>query len=398
MKKESNKLPHWLNTFIKFCLVGIGTILCLLLGLWTYLCTGYEGLPFFYSVVGFFLMLAFPIVLGVSKVWKKGFKAWFVVFLIYIIPYMFIYGKRKYNEYITVQLTPSVEVEEYVPFEDSSKLATLDCEAQLQLTGTLPIVDGEAAAFPLYAAFVHATYPDSVSLNGDDGTFRYRDIAISKGMLLADKDIDILFGGYPSTRDRKYAKEQGTSFIYTPIAQDAVVFVVHKDNPVESLTTEQIQGIYAGEITNWNEVGGKNEKIFAFQSQTSENGGCQRSLEQFLDGRTIMVPPKEKSYNFFTGSVGEGVAEYKNIRGAIGFSLGYWIEEMDNPDIKVLRVDGIEPTVDNIKNGTYPITTYIYAITYSGNRNRNTRRFIDWILSDEGQNIVEQTGYVGIGE
>ena len=85
MKKESNKLPHWLNTFIKFCLVGIGTILCLLLGLWTYLCTGYEGLPFFYSVVGFFLMLAFPIVLGVSKVWKKGFKAWFVVFLIYII-------------------------------------------------------------------------------------------------------------------------------------------------------------------------------------------------------------------------------------------------------------------------------------------------------------------------
>ena len=67
-------------------------------------------------------------------------------------------------------------------------------------------------------------------------------------------------------------------------------------------------------------------------------------------------------------------------------------------DIKVLRVDGVEPTVDNIRNGTYPITTYIYAITYSGNGNRNIRRFIDWILSDEGQSFVEQTGYVGIGE
>ena len=62
----------------------------------------------------------------------------------------------------------------------------------------------------------------------------------------------------------------------------------------------------------------------------------------------------------------------------------------------MISIDGIEPTVENIKNGIYPITTNLYAVTYENNPNENVNKLIDWILSDEGQSIIEQTGYVGI--
>ena len=66
-----------------------------------------------------------------------------------------------------------------------------------------------------------------------------------------------------------------------------------------------------------------------------------------------------------------------------------------NPDIKMIAVDGVAPTVENIKSGAYPIIAPVYAVTYEGNDNPNVQRLLDWILSDEGQYIIEKTGYVG---
>jgi len=72
-------------------------------------------------------------------------------------------------------------------------------------------------------------------------------------------------GARPSKEQVEYAEECGTTFKYTQIGTEAFVFFVHKDNPIDSLTVEQIKGIYSGEITNWSEVGGDDEKIVAFQ-------------------------------------------------------------------------------------------------------------------------------------
>ena len=69
---------------------------------------------------------------------------------------------------------------------------------------------------------------------------------------------------------------------------------------------------------------------------------------------------------------------------------------IQNPDIKLLSIDGIAPTVENIKSGSYPITTPLYAVTYAGNDNENVDLFLDWILSEEGQEIIERTGYAGV--
>ena len=62
----------------------------------------------------------------------------------------------------------------------------------------------------------------------------------------------------------------------------------------------------------------------------------------------------------------------------------------------MVSIDGVAPTVENIKNGKYPITTYLYAVTYKDNPNENVDKLIDWVLSSEGQEIIEKTGYVGL--
>ena len=70
---------------------------------------------------------------------------------------------------------------------------------------------------------------------------------------------------------------------------------------------------------------------------------------------------------------------------------------IQNPDIKVIAIDGIAPTVENIQSGSYPIIAPVYAVTYEGNDNPHVQELINWMLSEEGQYIIEQTGYVGMG-
>ena len=115
----------------------------------------------------------------------------------------------------------------------------------------------------MYSAFVNAVYPDSTKLDNQYGAFRYNNTVYGY-KLLAERQTDIFFGGYPSEEQIEKATQEGTEFEYTEIGKEAFVFFVHKDNPITNLTTEQIKGIYSGEITNWKEVGGSDEKIVAF--------------------------------------------------------------------------------------------------------------------------------------
>ena len=97
------------------------------------------------------------------------------------------------------------------------------------------------------------------------------------------------------------------------------------------------------------------------------------------------------------GGIIERVADYRNKSGSIGFSFRYYVEGIiKNPDIKLIAIDGVAPTVENIRSGLYPIVTPVYAVTYEGNPNPNVDRLVDWVLSEEGQAIIEETGYVGV--
>ena len=333
--------------------------------------------------------LLLPLIYVKNK--KKVFKIWCIFVLALAICLGINIGIVKYDESITINTNPNINTSEYLPFTNNSKIVKLDHEASLKLKDNLPIVDGAAAVFPVYSAFVNAVYPNTTTLN--DGVFEYNN-TVRGYRLLGEKRIDIFFGAYPSETQIEDAKENNTEFEYTKIGTEAFVFFVHKDNPITSLTADQIRRIYAGEITNWKEVGGKNEEIVAFQR--NEGSGSQSMLIRFMDGKKIMKAPTEQVNDMMSGII-ERVSNYKNKTNSIGFSFRYYLEGIiKNPDVKMVSIDGISPTVENIKNGSYPITTSLYAVTYKDNPNENVDKLIKWVLSKEGQEIIEKTGYVGI--
>ena len=331
----------------------------------------------------------------IPAIWIKRRKPYLIVYTCLLLLTAAIVGVQwgidEYRDSITIDVTPNIDVYEYLPFEEDSKIVKIDSKT-LKFTeeDELPRIDGASAAFPVYSAFVNAVYPNTVELY--DGVFEYNTTDYGY-RLLAQRETDIFIGAGPSKEQKAYAEEQGTEFVYTQIGWEAFVFFVHKDNPINSLSAEQIKKIYSGEITNWKEVGGSDEEIIAFQRD--EGSGSQSMMIRFMGDTPLMEAETETISGM--GAVIEEVVDYQSRAGSIGYSFRYYIEGIvQNPEVKMIAVDGVAPTADNVRNNTYPIITPVYAVTYKSNPNPNVARLVEWILSDEGQYIIEQTGYVGM--
>lgn len=280
----------------------------------------------------------------------------------------------------------SVELAEYLPFDEDSKVVDLD--ASLKLTEDLPVIDGAAGLFPVMSGFVNAVYPaDSVTFDGEnftpDSALQYSN---TRGAYRAivDGTVDIALCVAPSEEQLAYAAEQGVELVFTPIGRDAFVFLVNGNNPVDGLTTEQVRGIYAGTYTNWSQVGGDHSPIAALQR--NEGSGSQSALLNFMGD----TPVKNDRFTFLGRS--------------IGFSFRFYVEDMMDMDpsdggggVKLLALDGVYPDTESIRSGAYPIVNDFYAVTRRGEENPNVQAFVDWMLSPEGQAIVDGSGYVGIG-
>ena len=349
-----------------------------------------SGINHIITYIGLIVVPSLLLPLLWLKKRKKFLIIWCICAAVYGTALGTNFGIIKYNKSITVNTSPNIDIQAYLPFDEDSKIVKTDSKT-LKLTENLPRIDGAAALFPVYSAFVNAVYPNTTKLH--DGIFEYNNTPDGY-RLLAEKETDIFIGVYPSDEQRAYAEENQTTFEYTPIGTEAFVFFVHKDNPITNLTTEQIKDIYSGKITNWKDVGGKNEKIAAFQR--NEGSGSQSMLKRFMGDTPITDAPTEMVNDLMAGII-EQVADYKSKTNSIGFSFRYYVEGIiKNPDIKMISIDGAAPTSENIRNGSYPVLTPIYAVTYKENQNGNVDKLLEWILSDEGQCIINETGYVGI--
>lgn len=349
-----------------------------------------SGINHIIAYIGLIVVPSLLLPLIWLKKRKKFLIIWCICAAVYGAALGTNFGIIKYNKSITVNTSPNIDIQAYLPFEENSKIVKTYSKT-LKLTENLPKIDGAAALFPVYSAFVNAVYPNTTKLH--DGIFEYNNTPDGY-RLLAEKETDIFIGVYPSDEQKAYAEENQTTFEYTPIGTEAFVFFVHKDNPITNLTTEQIKDIYSGKITNWKDVGGKNEKIAAFQR--NEGSGSQSMLKRFMGDTPIADAPTEMVNDLMAGII-EQVADYKSKTNSIGFSFRYYVEGIiKNPDIKMISIDGAAPTSENIRNGSYPILTPIYAVTYKENQNGNVDKLLEWILSDEGQYIINETGYVGI--
>lgn len=290
-----------------------------------------------------------------------------------------------------------IPTKEFLPFADSEYLARLDEDEKPALKfseqETLPVVDGATALFPVYCSFVEAVYP-KLSESALSNYVRFSTTESAYENLIRGK-CDIIFVAQPSAAQLAMAKESGVEFAMYPIGSEAFVFIVNRKNRVSNLTLGQIKDIYTGKITNWKNVGGKNQQIKAFQRKT--NSGSQTAFEKIMGNDIELITPKTREVSLM-GRMVDVVADYENHGNAIGYSFRYYIEKMvDSSKIKMLSVNGIAPTKENIRTGSYPLTNNFYAITIKGRESDAAKKFVEWILSEPGQRLVEKVGYVGVG-
>ena len=297
---------------------------------------------------------------------------------------------RLANNFSDTSQAKMVDVSLYLPHEENSDLARV--EASLKLTDNLPVLDGAAALVPVYASIIDCVYPKgSVTYEGgvfSDDNFYGENFAPDSKMqykntvrgykAIVDGETDILFCASPSAEQKAYAEEKGVELVYVPVGLEGFVFFVNENNPVDSLTTDQVRDIYGGTYTNWSQVGGPNRIINPVTRL--EGSGSQSAMNSFM-GNTKIAP---KSPFAITG-------------GSIGFSFRYYMDGMvANKGVKMLSLNGVYPSAENIQNGTYPIIAKFYAIYRADNTNENIPVLIDWLLSDEGQKLIEESGYVKI--
>lgn len=301
-----------------------------------------------------------------------------------------------------IRIRQDVAIHMFMPFLDmdnfvigiNNNLALLNRPASLRLYENLPRLDGATALYPVFAAFVQAVYPkmDFRSYFPTHGIVRITQTPRAFENLI-NGEVDIIFTAEPSREQIAQAGERGIEFNMTPIGKDGFVFFVNKNNPINDISSEQIRGIYSGKITNWEELGWEYKEIIAFQRP--EGSGSQTILESIMGNIPIIEPPIENRPHGM-GQIIDQVADYTNYINAIGFSFRFFTTEMvKNKEIKLLSVDGVMPTRETILSNKYEFAGTFYATT-TGNESDNTRRFIDWILSEEGQYLIERTGYIPI--
>jgi phosphate transport system substrate-binding protein len=288
------------------------------------------------------------------------------------------------------KVSDSVSIYQYRPFDEKTQAVKLPETSILKLDSNLPILDGATALYPLYSAFVQAVYPEGkYPLNGIVGASRtsaaYENLVNGK--------VDIIFCAKPSLDQVEKAKERGITFNLTPIGKEAFVFFVNKRNRVSNLSTKQIRGIYSGRIINWSEAGGKKDSIRIYQRP--KNSGSQTMLETIMGEEKIIEPITEEVLTFMLDIVTQ-TADYINYNNAIGYSFLFFTTKMvQNNKIKLLSINGIYPSIETIQANSYLYADEFYAITTS-TENENVNKFIEWILSEQGQYLVKTTGYVPI--
>ena len=185
-------------------------------------------------------------------------------------------------------------------------------------------------------------------------------------------------------------QDAGKAFKETIIAYDALAVIVNPANPVSQLTREQLEGIFTGKITNWKEVGGEDLKIVVYSRETS-SGTYEFFKEHVLNKKnftpTALLMPA-------TGAIVQSVSQTK---GAIGY-VGLAYLEADVKALKVSYDKGvtfIAPSVETAKNKTYPVTRPLYYY-YLNSTEASIKPYLDFVLSAEGQKIVQEIGYIPI--
>ena len=391
--KESKK--NILLTIINIVL-EVATISLAFFFLWKY-----EYIGQFTKIDNFFGMLPVAIALGAVfsisyLIWLKNKKdkmsltlSFLVLSLIFVLlfpvsitGYWFSFGKD-------ISKQEDWDSNIYTPFTEKNRTFLLDEESTLTLHDNLPVIDGALALYSLYSSIVETVY-DKDAYNGE--AMFTNTLQAFRG--LVNNERDLIISSNISESQRKYAKENGADIVLTPIGKEAFVFLVGEENPVNNITYQEIKNIYSGKTQNWKTLGyEEGGEMICFQRP--DGSGSQTALQMIMKDMPIAKPrPLPLDYDASLDSLILSMSNrYHGVQNSLGYSYRYFVTTMYENTAKIISINGVYPSVENIKNGLYPYTVNFYAIT-NGEPTGNTKKLIDWLLSEQGQKLIELNGYV----
>lgn len=186
---------------------------------------------------------------------------------------------------------------------------------------------------------------------------------------------------------RELKDDEKTEVKGTTIAYDGIAIITNKNNPIKNITLEQIKEIYTGKITNWKDIDSTKDAPIVVVSR--EEGSGTRDAFQEIIGYKSEELIGEAMISNANGAVKETVAGNENAVGFVSF------EYLDDK-INIVNVEGVIPDADNVKSGEYKISRPFLVVTKDGNLSEEGQKLIDYILSEEGQNIVKENKLITV--
>ena len=212
-------------------------------------------------------------------------------------------------------------------------------------------------------------------------------------MNLIDGEADIILTHRTISPDEKaYADNAGVTFIEPSIALDAFIFIVNKNNPVKSLTVEQIQNIYTGKITNWSQVGGNNTNIQVF-TRPRNSGSEEVFRELVMDGLEPLDFP-ESAIGDMTRLFYEVMEEEDGICYIFN-NYKDWIVRIPDNIVPKIAINGIFPNENTVKNRTYPFIAEVHvAIRSDLDRHSMAYKLYEWLQSENAISTIKECGFI----
>ena len=216
---------------------------------------------------------------------------------------------------------------------------------------------------------------------------------------LVDGYADIVISKEPTAEEMEYAQRKGIDIEYTPIVIDPFVFYTSNNNSIRGLSLDQIRRIYTEKVTRWSEVGGDDFEIKAFQRNANSND--QKAMISMVMQDTEISNPLTEEIDA-NGVPVNIVSDYDNGDYSLGYSFYSYantVYDISNKDvldgIKLLKVDDIEPSYENIQNGKYTLAiTYYIAIRKDSEEGGTVRKIRDAMISNRGKMVAKEAGYV----
>lgn len=228
-----------------------------------------------------------------------------------------------------------------------------------------------------------------VEILGEDFTAKNEGISVEVQQIGSSAGIKNAIEGTSqigmASRDLK-DEEKASGLKETQIAIDGIAVITNKNNEVKDLTLEQVKDIYTGKITNWKEVGGKDAPIVVV---SREDGSGTRDGFQENVGFESEELTKDAQISDGSGNIKSIVEGNENSIGYISF--GYVDDKVNS-----LTIDGVELTVENVKDNKYAIARPFLLVNKEDKISEEGTKFIEFILSEEGQKIVEDKGFISI--